>query len=183
MLKEVLKNAKDNNRFIGIWVYGDSEGFWSGYVQDFNDDFVIIKHYTKFGKYDGIIVEKIENIESIDFEDDYSEVMEYIIANSQLLEKEEPIEVQILDLENWQHETLFPLLNDHTKIVKIQLNKENHYNGLVKEINKEFIVLKVIGANGEDNGMTIYKLDDITNVRINDIECRKRLLLYDWKNM
>jgi hypothetical protein len=183
MLKEVLKNAKDNNRFIGIWVYGDSDGFWSGYVQDFNDEFVIIKHFTKFGKYDGIIIEKIENIESIDFEDDYSEGMEYIIANNQLLEKEEETEVVIIDFEQWQYNVLLPLLNDMSKVVKIQISKDNYYNGFVKEISKDFLILKVIGSNGEDNGNTIYKIDDITSIRINDIESRKRLMLYNWKNI
>lgn len=183
MLKEILRAAKENNRFIGIWIYGENDGFWSGYVHDFTDEFVVIKHYTKFGIYDGLIVERIDNIESIDFEDDYSEGMEYIIANSNLLEKETEIEVQIHEIENWQYEILSPYILNENVMVKLQIARDNTYTGFVKEIDKEFIVLKNIGSNGEDHGKSIYKITDISSVRLNDLECRKRLLLYQWKNI
>jgi hypothetical protein len=34
---------------------------------------------------------------------------------------------------------------------------------------------------GEDEGTIIYRIDDISAIRINDIENRKRAMLYKWR--
>ncbi len=106
LIKDILRRSKEEKKFIGIWLYNDDDGFWSGYVKDFDEEFVFLRHFTKYGKPDGIIVEQIENIESIDFDDDYSNAMEYLIANSEKIDKEPEIELSINDHENWQYEIL-----------------------------------------------------------------------------
>ena len=35
--------------------------------------------------------------------------------------------------------------------------------------------------SGEDEGLTMFKVEDITHFKINDIDNRKRLLLYNWR--
>jgi len=181
LIKDILRRSKEEKKFIGIWLYNDDDGFWSGYVKDFDEAFVFLRHYTKYGKPDGIIVEQIENIESIDFDDDYSNAMEYLIANSEKIDIEPEIELHIKDHENWQYEILEQQLSNNERIVGIQVNRDNFYSGFVTWIDEDNVILNMVGKEGQDQGKTIFKLEDINAIRINDIENRKKLLLYKWK--
>lgn len=182
LIKNILRESKNEKKIIGIWLYNDDDGFWSGYVKDFNDEFVIIQHYTKYGKPDGLIIEKIDNIESIDFEDHYAKLMEYLIENSEKIDLEAEIELEITDFENWQFEVLQKQLSNEDRIVRIQIN-DNSFSGLVDAIDEHSVILKMIGKEGHNEGKTLFKLEDISTIRINDIDCRKRLLLNKWKNL
>jgi hypothetical protein len=181
MIKEILKSSKEEKKFIGIWVYGDDDGFWSGYVIDYNNDFVYIQHYSKYGKSDGVIIELISNIESIDFNDDYSNAMEFLIQNSQLVDQQELIEIPKLNEDNWQFELLSGQLNNEERVVRFKMDNGNIYVGLVDKLDKEFVALNCIGKMGENEDFSLFKLEDIQTIRINDIESRKRLLLYNWR--
>jgi hypothetical protein len=41
--------------------------------------------------------------------------------------------------------------------------------------------LHCVGKNGEDLGNAIFKVEDVTEVRVNDIDDRRRLLLFNWR--
>ena len=71
-LKKILQESKDDKKIVGIRIYRDDEKFWCGYINDFNENLVLIQHFTEFGQTDGFVLEKIENIESIDSDDNYS---------------------------------------------------------------------------------------------------------------
>lgn len=181
MIQEILEQSKRENKFIGIWTYDDGDGFWSGKVRDFNEKFVFIDHYTKYGKLDGTIVEQIENIQTIDFNDDYSEFMEYLVNNHHKLDEQEEVKIPVPKTDNWPFEILknFEGLND--VIVRIQLEDEMTYTGLVNRCDEESTVLNCIDSDGVDEFFSLYKNEDIQMIRVNDIEARKRLLLFNWR--
>jgi len=87
MINRFLSESKNTKKFIGLWLYDDDETFWSGYVEDFNDEFVNFRHFSKYGKPDGMIVERIDNIKTIDFDDNYSEAMKYLSENHNKLDQ------------------------------------------------------------------------------------------------
>ncbi|MCP4177324.1 MAG: hypothetical protein GY756_06125 [bacterium] len=68
-------------------------------------------------------------------------------------------------------------------LVRIQVNRDSYYCGLVDWVNKGNIVLNAVGKEGQDMGKSVYKIDDINSIRINDMESRKRLLLYKWRKV
>ncbi len=181
IIKEIFEDSKNTKNLIGIWTYTDDSGYWSGYVKDYNDEFVQIRHYTKYGKPDGTIIEKISNIESIDYEDDYAKCLKYLIENSAELDAEKELKQILPNENNWQYE----YLNNHTRlsdrILRISVKDDNTYSGFIDKIDSENVVIQLIGSLGEDEGFSMYKLEDISCIRINDIENRKRLMLYNWK--
>ena len=181
MIEEILEKSKSERKFIGIWTYDDSDGFWSGVVKDFNKEFVFIEHYTKYGKLDGIVVEKIENIQTIDFNDGYSELMEYLIEHSHLLDSQSDIDIEIPKTKDWQFEILKKYVGNNEVVVRIQLEDDMTYTGLVSKCDEEATVLNCIGSEGHDEFLTLYKNDDIQMIRVNDIEARKRLLVFNWR--
>ena len=42
-------------------------------------------------------------------------------------------------------------------------------------------VLHHVAKNGEDQGTSLFKIEDITEISVNDIDDRRRLLLYNWR--
>ena len=181
IIRGIFDKSKSTKSLIGIWTYTDGDGFWSGYVTDYNDEFVQIHHFTKYGKSDGTIIERIENIESIDFEDDYAKCLKYLIDNTLELDKEDELSQTLPSGESWQ----FDYLNHHTgktdRIVRITVKEDITYSGFILKLDKENVVLHLLGKLGEDEGFSMFKLNDISCVRVNDIENRKRLMLHNWK--
>ncbi|MEZ4937816.1 MAG: hypothetical protein R2799_09515 [Crocinitomicaceae bacterium] len=182
MLTDILERSKEEQEIIGLWTYDDEDGFWSGYVVDFNEEMVVFKHFTKYGKSDGIIIESMQNIASIDFNDDYSKCMAYIIKNAEKLELQEDIQLNIKDIENWHHEVLADQIANPNRIVRMIMESDETYCGLVEWVDDENLVIRLIDKEGQDEGNTLFRLEDIKTLRINDLENRRRLLLYNWKH-
>jgi hypothetical protein len=181
MIISILERSKAEKKFIGVWLYGDGAGFLSGYVKDYTNELFVLQHYTKFGKPDGLIVEKIENIESIDFENDYSRAMEYLTHRSSEIDQEVEAEIDIANSYNWQNNILEALIGNKSRMVTIHINKENFYSGLVEWCDGENLILSIIGTEGQDEGKSVFKIEDINSIRVNDLESRKKLLLYKWR--
>lgn len=181
MIQDILRQSKEKHKFIGVWIYGDDEGFWSGRVQELTEEFVVIEHFTKYGKPDGVVIEAISNIESIDFDDDYSKSMEYLIVNHHLLDEVEEISVKMESLETWPFNLLESLIGNKETIVQIQVNRDSFYSGLVEWVEETELLLRMIGDQGQDNGKSLFKLEDISAVRINNLSNRRKLLLYKWR--
>ena len=179
---KILENSKVNIELIGFWKYNDEEGFWCGYVIDYNENLVSIQHYTKYGKRDGVIVAQISEIQSIDFNDDYAKAMQCVIDYANELDKEDETNIDFTENENWQYELLKQMEGNLDKITSLEINNSNYYSGFILEVTETDFVFHCVGKLGEDEGTVIYKTEDITGFRINDIDNRKRNMLYKWRN-
>lgn len=180
LIDKILKSSKLNKKFLSFWVYSDEETFWYGQVIDYNKENIIIQHYTRYGKKDGIIIIKKSDIISIDINDDYSKAMTYIIENSIEISDENNFNLSFNFKENWQFELLKQIEGNYDFISSIEINN-SYYSGFVEEVDKENFTFNLIGKSGEDEGLTMFKVEDITHFKINDIDNRKRLLLYNWR--
>jgi hypothetical protein len=181
IFSEIFERSKTRKELIGIWRYEDDGGFLCGYVINYDENLVAIKHYTKFGKPDGVIIEQITNIASIDTNHDYTISMQYIIANSKKLDKDFEIDIEMTGGELWQFKVLQENSDRKDRIVSVEINGEEHFCGFVGKVTMGDFELKCIGKLGEDEGIAVYKTEDVTSVRINDLDSRKRLLLFNWK--
>lgn len=181
ILIDILQKSKNEQQIIGIRKYGDGDAFWSGYVIDFNEELVQLQHFTKYGKPDGIIIEQLSTIESIDFDDDYSKAMQYIIENNSLLDKQSNKTLNLNDPEDWQLETLLQLEGNKDVLVSVEMNNEHYYTGFLLVVSETDFVMNCIGKMGEDEDKVIYRIEDVTAIRINDMDDRKRKMLYDWR--
>jgi len=178
LITKLLKNSKDNKTFLSIWTYSDDEKFWFGQILDFNDELAIIQHYTKYGKKDGIIVTRISEIISIDFEDDYSKAMKIVIENSEILANETEFNFEYFESENWKNILLNQLKGRTDFITSVEINNE-YFSGFVKDVDEDNFIINCVGSLGENEGNALYKIEDLKGFRINDIDNRKRLLLFN----
>jgi hypothetical protein len=183
MISEILEYSKANKELLGITLYGES-GFWCGIVEDYNEEVIQLRHYTKYGELDGVAIEKISNIERIDISDDYINAMKIVIEHK---EKMKNIEIKSrifddLNPGNWQYISLKPFENDNNVLTSIQINNDNFYQGFVKGIDEEYLKFEIVGNEGNSEGTSLFKIENINSIKINDLECRRKLLIYKIKN-
>ena len=179
MINEILENSQKNQELIGVTLYNES-GFWCGIVEDFNDDFIQLRHYTSYGELDGVAIERIADIERIDINDEYLNSLKIMIEHKEKI-RDIKIKSRIfeeLDEDNWQYVGLKPFENDDNILASIQINHDSFYQGFVLKIDEDFIKFEIIGNDGNSEGKSLFKLSDINSIKINDLECRRKLLLY-----
>lgn len=179
-LLDTLNKSKKNKEIIGIWQYNDSDGFIAGYVLDVNSTFFTFQHLTKYGKLDGIVFDKIESIQSVDFNDEYSKALQYVFDNSEKLEIEENFEIKLSEKEEWQSDTIKQFEGENI-VISLEISGDEFYTGFVKKVSETDFILHCIGKMGEDEGTVIYKIEDITALKINDLDNRKRKMLFKWR--
>jgi len=177
----ILERSKLNKELIGLWKYDDEDSFWCGYVIDYNESLVKIQHFTKYGKPDGIIISQISSIQSIDFDDDYAKAMQVVIDYANIIEKEDIIDFPLSEEKNWDYEFIKHLEGNYNTLTSVEINNSSYYSGFIVEVSATDFVLKCIGKMGEDEGSVIYKIEEVTGLKINEIDNRKRSLLYKWR--
>lgn len=181
IFNKIFERSKLNKELLGLWKYNDDESFWCGYVLDYNETLVKIQHFTKFGKPDGIIISQLANIKSVDFDDEYAKAMQIVIDYSKEIEKEEKINLDTLESENWDFDIIKKLEGNFNIVSSIEMNNSDYFSGFITEVSETDFVLRCVGKLGEDEGLVIFKIEDVTGFRINDIDNRKRCLLYKWR--
>jgi hypothetical protein len=179
---EILECSKLHSEIIALWTYKDSDGFWCGYILDYNDTVVKIQHYTKYGKKDGIVIAQLSDIKSIDFNDDYAKAMQFVIDNSEEIYKESEVKLVLHNDEDWQLSILKQLEANYNTVSCIEINNSENYCGYIEKVSDYEFIIKCIGKLGEDEGSTVYSISDITGFYLDDIENRKRNMLYKWRN-
>ncbi len=177
---EILNKSKIEKELIGIWQYGDDNGFLMGYVVDFNEDLVLFQHYTKHGKKDGIITLQVAGIQNVDFNDDYAKAMECLIEYSDIIDKQPKFKLELNKTDEWQTELIKQLSENSETIVSLEANG-SYYSGYVTRATESDFVLHCVGKMGEDEGKVVYRIEDVTEFKIHDLDDRKKDLLFKWR--
>ncbi len=181
IFNKILERSKLNKELIGLWKYNEEDSFWCGHVIEYNKTLLRIQHYTKYGKPDGIIIAQLANIKSIDFDDDYAKAMQVVIDYADEIEKETNFNIALSENDNWDFEIIKKLEGNFDILSSIEISNSDYYSGFITEVTETDFILRCVGKMGEDEGSVIYKIEDITGFKINDIDNRKRCLLYKWR--
>lgn len=107
--------------------------------------------------------------------------MECLIEYSDIIDKPSKFSISLNQSENWQFDALLQLHNAKEQMASIEINGSDYYTGFVKDISDEDFILNCVAKNGEDIGTSLFKIEDITEIRVNDIDDRGRLLRYKWR--
>lgn len=183
MIENLLQKSKETQTIIGFNFYGSDNGFYCGYVLDFNEDFVIIKHFTKFGLNDGFLVHKLSDIKYIESETNYLKGVKLLIQNQNTLTKETyNINESKSILENFI--TIFEsLIGNKEQLIKFELTDEEIYFGFLEWCDESYFSIINIDNDGQIIGKAIFKFEDLKLYWVDDMECRKRKILFNSKNV
>lgn len=178
VLKKILQDSKENKSIIGIRIIDEDDKFWCGYIVDFNETLIQIQSYSESGQPDGIIIEKIENIESIDSDDQYSAAFQYLIGKQDKIISK-PNKIELPNSESWQYDFLkkYKLTN---QILSLEFDEDFTIYGKITDLDSELVKIETIGRLGDLDGFSSYRLNDIKAIGIDNIESMKRKILFDW---
>ncbi len=107
--------------------------------------------------------------------------MQYIFDNSEKLDIEDNLNIKLNENEDWQIDILNQFKGNTEQLICFELNGDGYFTGSVEKVSKTDFVFRCVGKMGEDEGTVIYRNEDITAFKINDIGNRKRKMLYDWR--
>jgi hypothetical protein len=181
IVEKILSHSKKTKTLIGVRKYNDGDDLYIGYIVEYNDTLIVLQHVTIFGLEDGLMVEKIENIETFETEDDYVKSFQFLFKNKNKILKQTVKNIKLPESENWQYELLKSKF-DKGKLVTIELNNDDKVtHGYIIDVDEKNLQFNPIDKLGKDEGITIYKLSDISGLTIDRLESRKRQAFYDWK--
>ena len=180
MFYEILEKAKTSKKIIGISLYGEV-AFFCGVVLEYSDEIIKLQQFTKYGKNDGITLQPISEIERIDFDDNFTNAIEFLTKNQPILNTSNYTNKFYTDFddENWQNQVLDLYVQERKVLLSIQINTDDYYQGFIEAKNDITFSYRCIGELGEDKGLAFFKIEDVSNIKIDDLECRKRLLLFN----
>ncbi|WP_177762145.1 hypothetical protein [Flavobacterium sp. I3-2] len=179
LLQKQLRIAKEQEKLLSFIEYGSDTNFFCGYVLDYTSEMVTIKHITKFGKDDGLIVQPLDAFVRIDFDDDYASLMEYLIKNSDKIYTKSNYKIDFSD-ENYYTNIFNFFCGNRDVILSFEIDND-FFSGYLIEFSESDFILHAIGKEGEDLGMSIFRIEDITSIQIDDVDNRRRNLLFKWR--
>jgi hypothetical protein len=177
MRKKIFEKSKTSKKIIGIRLYGEEDEFWLGYIEDYNDEIIQLRYFDEFGVEDGIVIQKQESIDSIDYESDYEKTYEYFVNKNYDLNQIREV-VSFKNSINWKKEYLeeFKLRDE-----LISFKTETIIYGYIADLSDSEFIISAVGRLGEDEGKTVYKIGDIKTFRFASRKGKFRQELNIWK--
>jgi hypothetical protein len=182
MILDIIQKSKETKNLIGFNYYGSDSGFYCGYVLEYNEDFAIIQHFSKFGVSDGILVHKISDIKYFETETVYLKGIQLFIKSQNEIQKQTYSLRKNKDiLESFS--TLFEsFIGNKEYLIKFELTDDEIYFGFIEWCDENCFSIINIDNDGLIIGKAIFKFVDLKLYWIDDLECRKRKILYTSKN-
>lgn len=178
MYLNLLQQSKDARSLIGFNYYSSDSEFYCGYVLDFNEDFVIIQHFSKYGISDGVLMHKLSDVRYFESETVYLDGMKELIKNnSEIMVQTYEYTSDGLPIENYT-QLLEKFIGDKNHLIKIELLNENVYFGFIEWCEDESFAIMNIDSDGIIIGKAIFRMEDLRLYWIDDLECRRRKILY-----
>lgn len=180
-IKRFLDKSIEEKKIYCFHEYGNNDIF-CGYVLSYNTDVIQIQHYTKFGEVDGVTNLFLSNIKNIVIQGEYSERIEYLVENqaqlNQYLNNSTPC--LLAPTSDGFLGILKEYANDRSHIFNIEVSR-SYYIGFVDEVNEHYLVFTEIANDGMEIGTHIFKIEDISNVHIDDRPAKKTFFVYNWR--
>lgn len=178
MIISRLQHATLESRFVGI--YGDIDRptvFSAGRARVCNEEITILSSVTKEGQEDGLVVRATACVFRIEEETEYlrslSALWHYYGAKASDFEEALPVE-SISSFED-----LFNKIQPLGLVVSLWANEDsiNEVCGVVSKVQDGFVLINGMNANGEPDGFTTLRIDQIQSVNVGGVDERRRNLV------
>ena len=180
IIKKILLFSKENKSIISTRQFGETATQFVGYILDFKENIFSMQQITTNGFKDGILIESIDNIETIEC-GEYERAYQFLHDNFDKIDKQTINNIELPQNENWKFELIkqLHLLNE---IISIQLESDkNIIIGKIVNFDETHLEFNPLNNVGKDEGIVIYKLDNITTFTINELESRRIKLFSEWR--
>lgn len=176
MKLKFLKEAHHSKELIGIRTSAEK---WDesiiGFVTELNDSSITINEIDEDGFLSGSTVILLDNIISIDYGDRYQKRLKVINENCSTLDANMQFTVWKSGSELADH---FEILIKSGKITTLYFDEENYVLGIILSFDADYILIKNIGIEGDEDGESCHLINKIVGLKYNGIDEQKITLLY-----
>ncbi|MDR1552014.1 MAG: hypothetical protein LBS69_00940 [Prevotellaceae bacterium] len=180
MIKNILKNAFEHKNLIGITTK-DIEWDQSiiGYITNYDDTSISINELDEFGFLIGNVTYIIDDILCIQIDDWYMQNLQTIHENKSMFNPNLSITIWKTGKELLIY---FKIIKENEKITRFFFADDNFVIGIILDFDNEFILIKNIGQNGIEEGISCYRINDIIGLKYDGLSEQKIKLLYEMNN-
>lgn len=181
ILLDQLEKSKTAKELLCFVKYGEEDTFWCGYVVDYSEKHVAIQHFTRYGKKDGVILHALDGFQRVDYNDDYCKAMQCVIDYSDQLYQSQEFEVHFGFSEHFYLNILQQFAGNRDVVISVEISDNEESAGYIVAVNEHDFAMHCVGKMGEDLGISIFKTEDVTHVHVDDVDNRKRNMLFKWR--
>lgn len=158
-----ILNLLCQNGLLEIYAQENDSKFDVGNLLDFDDEWLLIECFDNFGKFDGYMLIRRENVFKINYQTKYTKDLAKII---QIPTKPLQMVKSHTDL---LHKVLTTLLNKG--IVSVTLSNSNVIIGEILSIDDLLVSIQVFLDNGIEDGISLFSLDMVSSIQFETREC------------
>ncbi len=175
-MKNLLSKFKQEKTVVSIYNdSADTGSCWTGYIQEVDDDYVLLAHITENGFYGGFCLHAIDGIFNIEQGTRYEKKT---LKLYELRKQTHPF--LSLDMGDGLLEAILRYAQNKHVFISIALVEDDSYppTGLIEEITEDSICLKQFNNNGEENGFSYIKKEDIYQLFVDSLPEQNLALRY-----
>ena len=181
MIENILQESMQNKSLVGLNYYGSDNAFYCGYVLEYNEEFLILQHYSKFGVADGLLIHKLGDIKYVEKETEYLKGMKLLIENKDsAMQQKYKLKKGRNHVENFTM-LLESMIGNRDHLIKFELNDGDLYFGFIEWCDEDSFSIVNVDIDGL-TGKAVFKLEDVKCYWIYDLECRKRAFIHKTRN-
>lgn len=176
MIKDILKEAYDKKNIIGVTTkIIDWDESIIGYIVEIDDTYFTINELDEYGTFIGNTTIAFNDVCHVEPDNWYMRNLLLIQEKNLIFNPNTRITVWKEGKELEKH---FQYIKDNSKITRFFFEDDNFVIGIVLKFDNNFLLIKKIGQDGSEDGITCYQVNDIIGLRYDGIEEQKiRLLL------
>ena len=175
-MKRLLEKFKQEKKVVSIYNdSSDTANCWTGFVNEVDEDYVLIAHISENGFYGGFCLHAIDGILNIEQGTSYEKKTHKLYE----LRKQSHPSLS-LDMSNGLLEALLIYAQNEKIFISIALIEDDGYppRGLIKEMTEDFICLNNFTSDGLENGFSYIEKEDIHQLFIDSLPEQNLALLY-----
>lgn len=177
MIKPILQQALKEKTLIGIRTnLEDWDEVIIGFLLKLDESFLTINEIDENGYLNGNTILKIDEIISIDYDDRYQKRLKCIYDKHSTFNLNEQNTIWKEGSELIMH---FKDLIESKKIVTFYFDEENYALGILLKYDQEFIQIKSIGREGDEDGFSCFHIDKLIGIKYDGIEEQKIKTLFE----
>jgi hypothetical protein len=177
----ILKQAKKQKKLISIYTDKDNtDKFSAGYVNDQIEEGVFLQSIDPNGFDDGIIFLNIDNIYIIDYDNKYLANLEQLHKNRDKLQAKNTFTFKRSE-GKCLIEDVFNKCKDEKILITVKLIYDVGVTGFVKDLNEDDVCVNVITDDGEQDGLTYFKIEDVDRIYLDGIDQKRINILLSKK--
>lgn len=177
MKKTLLDKAFKEKSLIGIrtssLAWGESI---IGFIVELEESFFTINEIDEYGLLIGNTTIVIEDVANVVINDRYQRRLKYIHDNRSLLNPNNRVTIW---KEGAELISSFKTLVKTQKITTFYFNEDDYVIGVILEFDESYLMIKNIGSEGDEDGLSCYPINKLVGLRYDGIEEQKIKLLFE----